>query len=177
MSWESRKTSHYLDGKNQMGPACWGTGGDGDQAEAITGFLPVLWQVYLGNWRESFWQCSLGLTKGLYQHSQEWNPLTGILFMYPEIYTGWSLFFFFCQSTRHVGLVLQPGMEPVLLHWKYGVLTTAREVSERSFNTLPVKAIAWAWVMSKGYFFGPQFPLLDQERIWLGDLQLHCPIW
>ena len=24
-----------------MGPACWGTGGDGDQAEAITGFLPV----------------------------------------------------------------------------------------------------------------------------------------
>ena len=28
-----------------MGPACWGTGGDGDQAEAITEFLPVQPQI------------------------------------------------------------------------------------------------------------------------------------
>ena len=60
-----------------------------------------------------------------------------------NLYRMESFFFFFLPKHKECGiLVPQPGMEPTLLHWKYGVLTTAREVSERSFNMLPVKAIA-----------------------------------
>ena len=32
-------------------------------------------------------------------------------------------FFFFCPTTQHVEL-LQPGIEPVSLHWKHSALTT-----------------------------------------------------
>ena len=43
-----------------------------------------------------------------------------------------------------------------------------------SLNGLPTKANIGAWVMSKGYFSGPQLPVLNKERISLDDLPLYC---
>ena len=95
-----------------MGPACWGTGGDGDQAEAITGFLPVQPKIlpcslagFSGELKRIFLAVVLRSCKGtLSMFPGVKPPDRHSVYVSRNLYRMESFFFFFFgHSTRHVG--------------------------------------------------------------------------